>query len=424
MALPEKPSMPGGVRLGPRLSDVFGLNKAKNPASYVVRAVERKFQQALDDDSINAIVVYGMSKQGKSSLLRHTLAGREHVITDGNRGLSLEDLFHDLLCKAGFEYEQSEAGGEIKLAWFIEVSRHGTKRREPLRIKINNPASVAVALAEFRQRPVVVVDQFHALDVKAQREFATAIATFAANDIKVIIIGTWTDAGYLIKYNNNLIGAVTEFSFDEWKSAELHDVLDSGLPLLGLADLPNAVRNSLVDRSAGNVALLQELTKTCLSRYDRDGALAVAAHELSRASVEQASDALLDRVYKDVLQALKPISEIGGSNPFANGKPRSWWVLQAFLDLPGADVLAGAEVQRLVEHTNKIAKAETQTDSTISKPEMVSLLKQHWHTEQTKNGLTPILAYHDIKEALVIVDAWTKFVLRTRDIRQRLRAAL
>ena len=84
------------------LSQVFGLDKAKNPASYIVRKVEMDFLDALSDGAVNAIVIYGMSKQGKSSLLRHSLAERDHIWTDGNRGLVLEDLFHDVLCKAGF----------------------------------------------------------------------------------------------------------------------------------------------------------------------------------------------------------------------------------------------------------------------------------------------------------------------------------
>jgi hypothetical protein len=407
------------------LSQVFGLDKAKNPASYIVRKVEMDFLDALSDGAVNAIVIYGMSKQGKSSLLRHSLAERDHIWTDGNRGLVLEDLFHDVLCKAGFEYEESEVGGDFRLKWFWgEAGAHGAVARKPLQIKINNPASVAAALARYRQHPILVIDQFHTLDAKAQREFATAIATFAAHDIKVVVIGTWTDAGYLIRYNSNLIGALCEFSFEEWTTGDLHAVLNKGLPLLGLDTLPFPVRQSLVDRCTENVALLQELTKLCFTSFDRQGDVSLAASSLTKAGVETASAALLARVYKDVLQALRPISEIGESNPLAGGKSRSWWVLNAFLSEPTDDVLDGVGVDRLVASTNALASAAEGGAGLISKGELVSLLKQHWYTEQTKHGVTPILAYHDVKEALVIVDAWTRFVLRTRDTRQRLKAEL
>jgi hypothetical protein len=413
----------------PKLDDVFGLDTEKNPASYVVRDVEARFLKALDDKAIAAIVIYGMSKQGKSSLLRHALRGKECIITDGNRGLSLEDLFHDLLNRAGFQYQEYEANGEVKLSWFWGgLGLGGKEKRTPLPIRINNPASVATYLAEFRQKPTVVIDQFHTLDVDVQREFASAIATFAGQGCKIIIIGTWTDAGYLIRYNTNLIGKVGEFSFDEWAPADLHEVLNTGLPLLNLHKLSGDVRRSLVDRSAGNVALLQELTKFCLLPFEEGQGIENALKKLDVPAVGAASANLLDRVYRDVLQALRPISEIGQNNPFVDDKSRSWWVLNAFLDRPTAEVMEGADIDALLGHTNNLtstaASRRGQRANAISKAEMVGLLKQHWHAEQTRHGLTPILAYHDVKEALVIVDAWTKFVLRTRDTRQKLRAEL
>jgi hypothetical protein len=413
----------------PSLADVFGLNKANNPASYVVRDVETKFLAALKDTAVNAIVIYGMSKQGKSSLLRHALQGKDCIITDGNRGLSLEDLFHDLLHRAGFEYQQSEVNGEIRLSWFWGgLGLGGRDKRTPLPIRINNPASVATYLAEFRKKPIIVVDQFHTLDVDVQRQFASAIATFAGQGCKIIVIGTWTDSGYLIKYNTNLIGNVREFSFEEWTPADLHAVLNTGLPLLNLGELSEGVRRSLVARSAGNVALLQELTKFCLLPFEEEGKIEKAVGKLDVARVGAASGELLERVYHHVLQALRPITEIGQNNPFAAGKSRSWWILNAFLDHPRDDVKEGVDIDALLEHTNKLAGTAASRNgrrgSSLPKSEMVGLLKRTWHGEQTKHGLTPILAYHDVKEALVIVDAWTKFVLRTRDTRQRLRAEL
>lgn len=55
-----------------RLDDVYGMARRRVPQSYVERdAVDARFLNELGRD--NHIVIYGSSKQGKSSLLMHTL---------------------------------------------------------------------------------------------------------------------------------------------------------------------------------------------------------------------------------------------------------------------------------------------------------------------------------------------------------------
>jgi hypothetical protein len=53
--------------------EVFGVNRQKNTLSYIERAIDGKFKDALQDGQYSAIVIYGTSKQGKSSLRRHVL---------------------------------------------------------------------------------------------------------------------------------------------------------------------------------------------------------------------------------------------------------------------------------------------------------------------------------------------------------------
>lgn len=64
--------------------DVFGVNTRKNVLSYVERGVDQDFKDALSTDEYAVVVVYGTSKQGKSSLCRHILP-REYVCRRGFR---------------------------------------------------------------------------------------------------------------------------------------------------------------------------------------------------------------------------------------------------------------------------------------------------------------------------------------------------
>src|SRR5262249_8955768 len=61
------------------LRDVFGLNRYANPLSYVVRPIENQFISCLTDNSVVVIVVYGMSKQGKTSAAARAAREQAHL---------------------------------------------------------------------------------------------------------------------------------------------------------------------------------------------------------------------------------------------------------------------------------------------------------------------------------------------------------
>jgi hypothetical protein len=80
--------------------DVFGSRTASNPLAYVVRGVERQFKDALSNERFAAIVIYGTSKQGKSSL-RRSATGRttpdteEKVERRGGFSFNLTEMVWD-----------------------------------------------------------------------------------------------------------------------------------------------------------------------------------------------------------------------------------------------------------------------------------------------------------------------------------------
>ena len=406
-----------------KLKDVFGLDKSRNPDSFVVRKVEADFLAALDDRSINAIVIYGMSKQGKSSLMRHAVDAKKCIRTEGNRGLTMQDVFKDILIDAGFEYEETQVNGAFKLSWLWgEAGVGGKVTRKPLPIETGNPSSVAKYLAKYKPGFVVVIDQFHTLDDEEQANFATAVATFGTHGVKLVIIGTWSNDGYLARFNANLIGAVREFSLDAWSEKDLFAVLDKGLPLLRVRNLGQPARQSLVDRSEKNIALLQELTKKCLAEFE--AARWHGVETIDNRFVLGISEVLQNQLFSAVQQSLVPIANIGSDNAWVSGKSRSWWILAAFLQGQQVEVMDGSEINTLVARTNDLAAAAAvrsgEPGKVLERPYVINLLKTQWYNAQRLNQGTPILAYHDGKSALVIVDAWTKCVLRSAASRRRL----
>jgi hypothetical protein len=413
------------------LGDVFGLNRFANPLSYVVRPVEESFKVCLIDNSVVVVVVYGMSKQGKTSLLRHALPDDRRIFAHCNRNDTLQSIFKNLLNKCGIQQDASQTSGvngeaSVGVGWF--KARVGAKNevvREYFGIDVSNADSVANIIARNDGRRIIVLDNFHYLQERTQKELATAVRSFETCGFKFVIIGTWNEDGYLQSYNNDLAGTVKEFSFEEWNFGDLKSVLDRGFPLLNVA-LSGPVQQSLIHRSLNNVALLQELTKdylalqgvgeTCATKRvigDVDGVTTVASQ-------------FEERLFKDIVKLLLPITRIG--SPWVDGKSRSWWMLYAFLHGKHEDVVRGMPQDALYKMVCDLAAKKGGNGRGNGEPftvqQFTGLLQHHWHEEQTKDQATPVLAYHDINRSLVVVDAYTKFVLRTQELRQRMRASI
>jgi hypothetical protein len=412
------------------LNEVFGLNRYRNPQSYVIRAIEDNFVAAIGDPGVVLIVVAGLSKQGKTSLMRHALREGEFVHTQGNRGVDTKSLFTAILNKCEITQEaeraqglKGEVGGGFR--WFkISIGATGETVREYVQIDLGNADSVANVLSKSDRRRLIVVDNFHYLSPEVQAELATAIRSFETYGFKFVIIGTWSGTGYLQKYNSDLSATTREFSFDSWSYNDLRAVLRKGCPLLNTS-LSESVEQSLIHKSIESVSLLQELTNLYLKGR---GVTCRQDHHVRLEDVEYVKvvgQQLEDRIYQNTLETLRRISAIGGGNPYLDGRSRSWWIMYAFLGGTGGYITKGTPVDKLYAATINLvrerAKEVKKKVEDIDKQEFMGLLRQHWHHDQTKNGATAVLTYHEIDKTLVVVDAYVRFVLRTNEKRNQIR---
>jgi len=103
-------------------------------------------------------------------------------------------------------------------------------------------------------------------------------------------------------------------------------------------------------------------------------------------------------------------------------------LLNVSLTVPDQQSLRGMAQDALYKLTTELAPKKARelkvNPDDFTMADFMGLLRHHWHQEQTKNQKTPVLAYHDVNRSLVVVDAYTKFVLRTQELRSRMRAAI
>ncbi|WP_228275391.1 hypothetical protein, partial [Acinetobacter oleivorans] len=109
-----------------KTGDVFGV-KSKLIASYVERLeVDSKFQEAITEG--NEIIVYGSSKQGKTSLILRHLKEDQYVKVECSPQTQTIDIYKSILRQLNITFIESETtentiehGGKITGSFKVKV---------------------------------------------------------------------------------------------------------------------------------------------------------------------------------------------------------------------------------------------------------------------------------------------------------------
>lgn len=263
-----------------RLSDVYGISRDL-PLNYVPRdSVDGTFVQSLTRDK--HIVVYGSSKQGKTSLRKYNLTEQDHVVvTCSNKWTTLGPLHTAILKSAGYKVEQSttktaegtfkitvmlEAKAGIPLLGGVKGSGSGEYDRlrgtdvttAPLELDPADVNDIIAALKQIEFDDYIVLEDFHYLPDETQRDFAVALKAFhEASSLCFVIVGVWLDQNRLIQHNGDLTGRVIAVNADAWSNEQLLEVIALGERLLNLT-FDEDFKNGLVAGCFESVSVVQE----------------------------------------------------------------------------------------------------------------------------------------------------------------------
>lgn len=367
------------------LEDVFGVDRRNNPLSYIVRDVENDLVKALTNNTILIINIYGASKQGKTSLLRNAMPDSERIHIKAAHSDDTESLYGYML--GAFEKK-------------IDLSN------------VRSARIVARKLNEITERKIITIDNFHHLDKKVQKTLAKDVSSFEEYGFQFIILGTWTDSGYLQAFNADLTGTVKEISVEPWNTKDLKRVLDEGAKKLNLTFASN-FKNSLTERSVGNIGLLQKIINNYL---ESEGINEVQKEKLFQVGDIQRLDREAGKLEKEllhnVLTNLRVISKTG--DEYVAGRTRSYWILKAFLRSSIDSIKHGIQIDELLKKANLLVKHENIDIESMRRENITSLLRTYWLDRQIEAFSTPIIIYEEITDSLVISDSWARFVIRAK----------
>lgn len=260
-----------------KASDVYGISR-ELPLNYVSRReVDELLIESLTRDK--HLVIYGSSKQGKTSLRKHCLQEQDYGVVHSSNKWSLGDLHAAILKMAGFEITQSTtraSTGKYKIVaafkgglWGIggenERSTTETVTKSPIELDPDDVNDIITALGAFER--YIVLEDFHYLPIDTQKDFAVSLKAFhEQSSLCFIVVGVWLEESRLTVYNGDLTGRIVGINADKWSKEELAEVVEAGEYLLNIC-FSDSFKQALLLGCLDSVYIVQESCyQACRSR--------------------------------------------------------------------------------------------------------------------------------------------------------------
>lgn len=264
------------------LQEVFGVAKDQ-VASYIERdRVDASLKAALAGS--RQIVIYGSSKQGKTSLLQRHVQSDDRVTVHCGPTMSVEDIYRSLLRQQGVNIvtekttEQSReltasvtarfkavlpffGGGEAETEGGATAGRVTGETRAPIEFNLANGQDVGELLLEIgSQNKYHVLENFHYLSDDVQNQLAFDLRTFEEMGLRFVILGVWRERNRLVQYNGDLADRIAEVPVEPWEDGDFERVTQAGEAALNVVMGP-AVKERIFKEAHGSIGVVQELLK-------------------------------------------------------------------------------------------------------------------------------------------------------------------
>lgn len=249
--------------------------------TYIERiAVDETFTKGLQKNK--HIIVYGASKQGKTSLTNKHLNETDYVKVNCSPTSTTLDLYNSIARQLNVEILESKEitttiGGEVKAGLkakiripFLgggdaETEATGSTEREKgksfkvidFNLALAQDLSELLKSIDFNKR--IILENFHYLSEEVQKQLSIDLRIFEDYNILFIILGIWREKNRLAQFNGDLVDRVIEVPVEPWERDDLKKIVEQGLPLLN-ASFENVV-DYVIDSCFDSVGVFQEICK-------------------------------------------------------------------------------------------------------------------------------------------------------------------
>lgn len=269
-----------------KTTDVFGV-KNELVKSYINREkVDGNFIKALDEGK--HIVVYGASKQGKSSLIKKNLDEKDFITVNCDINSKTSDIYRTLIRNVNKRVEKYieisenqgkgasvgvKAGiriwglgkGEAEVKADLKSESSETQYFENIEYNLEIANDICDLLEKNNFKKNIILENFHYLNNDVQKKLAYDLRTFHDKGIRFIILGIWREKNRLTQFNGELSDRITEIPVEPWQNQDFEEVIKIGSLELNI-EITKNLKTQIFDLSYGSIGIVQELLKNlCLN---------------------------------------------------------------------------------------------------------------------------------------------------------------
>jgi hypothetical protein len=404
---------------------VFGISN-KYIDSYLERTeVDEIFKDGLVSDK--HIIIYGSSKQGKSSLIREHVRDNEKIIVDCTPKMQLIDIYKSLLRQLNVQIEDSisietgkEFGGKLstkaklKIPFISEVEVNaevaGKKTRDTrieyktVEYNLSIAQDISEVIKQCNYKGRVVIENFHYLAMNIQMDLAFDLRTFEDNNILFIILGIWRERNRLTLFNGDLIDRLIEVPVEPWSDKDFLNVLKEGEPILNVSF--DKISDSIVRAANGSVGVFQELCKySCLKAGIKETNFSDTIY-LEDVHLDQAIEVKVDAYSGRHIRCLEEF--ISGDDTKLD---LPYFFVKAILDF---DVSCFEKGLKKAEIENKII-AFQEENKNIRKTDFNRFFNHIVEYQINKHISPPLFDFDKGSQAIKIIDSTFIFFIRNKN---------
>jgi hypothetical protein len=412
----------------PRTEEIFGIRN-EPVLSYVTRdGVDGRFKAAIASD--HHMVVYGSSKQGKTSLRQKHLPDKQCVIVRCSPRMTTEGIYSSVLRQEGIRIQTMETSGhevsgkvtakvgfKAMIPWIggakTEVATEGAGKQqgeltqEFVSFDFSEAQSIGELLQAVSFKKFIVLENFHYLTQETQQQLAFDLKTFHEIKIRFVILGIWWEANHLMTYNGDLQDRLLEVPVEPWSEGDFDCVAAEGASILNIR-LEKDVVDRFVQNSYGNIGMMQEFLKAfCLL----SGVQETQAEQVVLGDKSVAERTLGNKVEAQRGQLLKTLQGIAANSRIRSneGDPLllPYYLALVICRTPVGQLQDGIEKNRLLQLLREVHHRGDK--ETIRIGDVTNLLTR---LPTIQKGIQPPFLYYDSNNRrLRIVDTRYFFVL-------------
>lgn len=321
-------------------NDIFGIKSQQLIASYLERVVvDDRFKFAISDGK--EIVVYGSSKQGKTSLILKHISDEDYVKVECSPKSTPVDIYKSILRQLGVTLHESisqsvslddnlQASGAVKVAipLFAEfrtklaagnaLKQESITSERSIDYNLELSQDVIELLKKYLNGKYIILENFHYLSMEAQEVLAYDLRSFQDNGIIFIILGIWRESNRLVQFNGDLLDRITEVPVEPWTEEDLLNVVEKGAKLLNV-DF-TFIKKDLINSCFNSIGVLQELCKECCLK----AGVTARSDDLIKITPKNLEDAIQEKVSQYGIRHIKNFEsfvEVSKQTSSQSGKP-------------------------------------------------------------------------------------------------------